>query len=501
VAGTPELIAERVRASGNLGITATQLVRSMGADPRSVHESLDRLQRDHKVARVGHGLWVDLNLISDPSGGLGYSAPSGYLQRFSRAAHLPIETYSGDIQFRPNTEEPVHRWWPYVQGFSAGFVRDVIARHGIGVGDTVLDPFAGSGTVPVAARLAGARGIGVELMPISAFVATAKQRWDVNPVSLERAASKLLQAAPRTRPSPLPFLKETQRQFAPGPLDSLRRIRGALDSVAVDPGGVRTLLRLAFARILVDSSRMRRSPCLGYGPKAEVPRGAPYRMFQDAVVRMAADLRGLSLRSAEIGPPGEIMEMDCRSAPLPPGGVDLAITSPPYVNGMDYIMNYKLELAWLGLVDSYAGLRALKERMVACDNLPRAAAARGWADTELRGDRWMAEILRRMRANLAAKSTYRRSDMDAVVASYFSDLRPMLARVFAALKPGGRFVVVNGDSFLAGVYVPGDLLFSRLAQAEGFVPERFEIARIRRSGQRRDLRLHESILTLQKPTH
>lgn len=27
---------------------------------------------------------------------------------------------------------------------------------------------------------------------------------------------------------------------------------------------------------------------------------------------------------------------------------ELVITSPPYMNGLDYVMNYKIEMAWLG---------------------------------------------------------------------------------------------------------------------------------------------------------
>ncbi|EQD73736.1 hypothetical protein B1B_03062, partial [mine drainage metagenome] len=94
---------------------------------------------------------------------------------------------------------------------------------------------------------------------------------------------------------------------------------------------------------------------------------------------------------------------------------------------------------------------------------------------------------------------YRRGDMAGVVTKYFDDLSLVLARVYDALRPGSRFVVVNGDSFIAGTYVPGDLLFARLAHRLGFQVERFQVARVRRSGQRRSFRLRESVLTLRKP--
>ncbi len=89
--------------------------------------------------------------------------------------------------------------------------------------------------------------------------------------------------------------------------------------------------------------------------------------------------------------------------------------------------------------------------------------------------------------------------MAAIVTKYFDDLVPVVQNVYRALKPGGRFVVVNGDSLIAGTYVPGDMIFARLAAQAGFIVEACDVARERRSGQRRGFILRESILTLRKP--
>ncbi|MCI4369514.1 MAG: hypothetical protein L3K09_08140, partial [Thermoplasmata archaeon] len=196
--------------------------------------------------------------------------------------------------------------------------------------------------------------------------------------------------------------------------------------------------------------------------------------------------------------PATVIEADARELPVPAGSVDLAVTSPPYVNGMDYVMNYKLDLAWLGYARSYGDLVSLRRRLVACDNLPRDEALSN-VRPEDAADPWLKEILGRIQENVRRKGSYRRNDVHGIVHRYFSDLQPMISRVYSALKPGGRFVLVVGDSLIAGAYVPGDLLTARAGQRAGFEVESVEVARSRRSGQRRSFMLRESIVTLRKP--
>ena len=161
-------------------------------------------------------------------------------------------------------------------------------------------------------------------------------------------------------------------------------------------------------------------------------------------------------------------------------------------------MNYKLDLAWLGYASSYAELSQLRTTQVSCDNLRRDEAARYLA-IDPAGDPWLKEILGSIERNVRTKGSYRRQDVHGIVNRYFADLRPVLAGVYHALTPGGRFVLVIGDSLLAGTYVPGDLLVARQGAELGFEVASVEVARTRRSGQRRSFRLRESIVTLVKP--
>jgi hypothetical protein len=480
--------------TGAIGATVRQLAKRVDGAPHRVEAALGLLRDRGEVLRIGRGLWVlrDYEWLHERGD---FVDPAAFVERFQRENGIGLGRSSGPITFRSNESLPVHRWWPYVQGYSAEFVQGVLQENDVGPDATVLDPFAGSGTTLVEARRAGALALGTELLAPAVLAARVKTRLELDPDRFARAAEQVLDSASRRTLGALPFLRETRRQFSPGALRDLTRVRDAL------PNGrapVPEALRLAFGRTLIPSSRLHRSPCLGYDPRPRSDGPGPFERFRAAVVEMVADLRLAQSDGRPLGPPAVVEQRDARVGRWREGSVDLAITSPPYVNGMDYVMNYKIDLAWLGYARSYADLRALRGAEVACDNLPRSET-QAYLSTHDLPDPWLAEILPRIRENVRRKGTYRRDDMHAVVHRYFADLVPVLAGVRRALRPGGRFVVVVGDSLLAGTYVPGDLLLARLGASLGLSIVSVEVARSRRSGQRRSFELRESIVTLERP--
>ncbi len=69
-----------------------------------------------------------------------------------------------DPAFANNKTLPIHRWVPWIAGFSSDFVKDALSRYLDGKG-IILDPFAGVGTTLVEATLLGHQAIGLQLYP------------------------------------------------------------------------------------------------------------------------------------------------------------------------------------------------------------------------------------------------------------------------------------------------------------------------------------------------
>ncbi len=81
-----------------------------------------------------------------------------------------------DSSFTKNKHLPLHRWVPWVAGFSAEFVEDALRTYlPPGISNAwVLDPFAGVGTTLVESYLSGLNVVGFEINPYAALATSIK---------------------------------------------------------------------------------------------------------------------------------------------------------------------------------------------------------------------------------------------------------------------------------------------------------------------------------------
>lgn len=91
------------------------------------------------------------------------------------------------------TEGAFHRWYSSVLGFPDHLVGQLLTKLNIGSNATILDPFCGTGTTLIECSKHKIQSIGIDANPFFVFAALAKSSFGLDPVALERAASRVEQ--------------------------------------------------------------------------------------------------------------------------------------------------------------------------------------------------------------------------------------------------------------------------------------------------------------------
>ena len=177
-----------------------------------------------------------------------------------------------DSAFVRNRELPVHRWVPWIAGFSAQFVDDCLSKYLPVNGKTdrwVLDPFAGVGTTLVQAYAHGFNVVGFEINPYAALASKAKlEAASVSAAALRAQVvgfqkfmkRKCVSTNGCPRSTPPPGFSGRTELFSPA---VERKVLFALDYIKeIQERAVRDLFRLAFGSVMVSFSNYLYEPSL-----------------------------------------------------------------------------------------------------------------------------------------------------------------------------------------------------------------------------------------------
>ena len=149
---------------------------------------------------------------------------------------------------------PVHRWFNFIAGFSPELVEACVAISGEPLSRKLrlLDPFAGCGTAPVAARMLGISAIAYDPHPFFAIISEAKANspryWRDVPVIHAAIARGILQRLPsKTAPSE-PAVAFLEKMFESDVLIALHSARRVLEDEGLDKNPLAVLILLESQR-------------------------------------------------------------------------------------------------------------------------------------------------------------------------------------------------------------------------------------------------------------
>jgi len=359
----------------------------------------------------------------------------------------------------PTTE----RFYPVIASvhpFPARMAADIaLGRLGrLGPGALVLDPMAGSGTVIRAASDRGLRGLGFDVDPLAVLMARVWTRpIDVRRLRL-RAGRVLEEAAARPAAIRLPWIDDDPETsafvdywFAPRQRSELRRISHVLSFLR---GPIADALRLGLSRIVVT-----KRPGAGASLARDVSHSRPRRVLDESgyCVRdgFARSVERLA-RCLEAHPPlggVEVVLGDARRlCGVEDRSVDAIITSPPYLNAIDYLRGHRLALVWLG--HRVGDLRVVRAGSIGSE--------RGLADPE-RSAGLAAELMSGLKGLGPLSPRHR-----GMLARYAVDVAGLMSEAYRVIRPGGIATFVVGDSTLRGVFVENSAIVKAAAQLAGF---------------------------------
>lgn len=335
----------------------------------------------------------------------------------------------GDLAtFVPNKKLPVYNWFYYKEGFSAELVFKLIERFSLKPGNWVLDPFCGIGTTMLTCKQLGINSIGYDVLPVAVFAAKVKLR-DYSIQELKKAVKELLKLKFKL-PKISIKIPIIRRVFS---IYTLQDIVFFKENIAkIKDKVIRNFLLLGLMNASMKCSYAWKDGAVIKIKKRHV---APLRlMLRRQLYRMIKDLENFHTTKAR----ALVDWGDARRLKIEDSSIDSIITSPPYLNKIEYTKVYTIEEWILGE----------KEK-------PPLRSCIGLSEKLLEEDFSEVESIVEKNLPLAAKA-------------YFKDMFLAIKEMYRVCKEKAKIAIVVGNGCFPDRVVESDIILSKLAEKVGF---------------------------------
>jgi len=387
---------------------------------------------------------------------------------------ITIDQIASIIPFRnhpPLPKKRCLRYGPhgiheYRGKFFPQLVRSLINAERIPAGSIVADPMAGSGTTVVESIQLGCHGLGLDMNPLSVFLANTKSALltsDPNELARSYHTVRALLYGPR------PYDEENRlRYFSSLPIDDqeylsewlpeisileLDRVSRSIETIDHTPS--RNLMWMALSNIIrrvswqkLDDLRVRRDTNI------DIDSIDPVGEFLRELDRSVKVVFAFLCQSKDVQR-GRflVQEGDARNAshywyPYSEK-VDLVITSPPYATALPYLDTDRLSLCWLGLLSRpehrhrdqvMIGNREITDRT-------RQSYWQNYVEYKSQLPQSTGNLIDELDfLNSTNPVGFRRRNLPALLAKYFLDMRSVLSEIRRLLRPKASAYVVVGNN-------------------------------------------------------
>jgi len=331
-------------------------------------------------------------------------------------------------------------------------------------GEVILDPFCGSGTTLVEAKLLSRNSYGVDVDTLAQYIAKVK----TTPLDTENLKTKSKWFLEKIREDKgliyeLPRLKNINHWFK----EYVQRDLGIIKKyiLEIQEPDIRDFFVICFSSIVKNvsnadpqflfsvqySKKMRELDTKGRIVKT-------FQQFEDVLKTQVPRMISFSERCPK-NVFSRILDADARKTGLPDESVDLAVTSPPYINAMDYLRSHRLEMYWIDLLSDEQDKIELQQKFIGTERVyaDEYNQLRSFGHNEL--DSILAQIF---------KKDKKRS---FITYKFFADMKLNFEEVWRVLKRNGAYVLVIGNGVIRKVPVPTHRLLQEIGESVGFKVE------------------------------
>lgn len=328
----------------------------------------------------------------------------------------------------------------------------------------ILDPFMGSGTTAVEASLIpNTKIFGTEMDPFARLIASVSiQHFNLNELQeLDQYYNSILNNWKSTKidQSLYPDLKNIEYWFDEKVFEDLMQLKSCIYGLQTSKK-IMSFLKVCFADCIKPASKMERQSTKPYisSKYKKVPKPV-WESFDYSFHNFRKILEDYLNEGKTYNSEINWLSFDATNFEAKNVQMDLAITSPPYLNAFDYTHIIKIESAWVGTLTNKE-VSTLRESQV-------GHSKRINQDIDQLVPQYFNEYALKLRGSTPNKKMGNER-LIQVCEAYFNDMLKNIKCVYNVLRKGGSYHMIIGDNVINKIEIPTHLIIANLAQKVGF---------------------------------